>query len=127
MPLLERLKEARGHKPGKQPWPMTAFAAVAAIVQAFDLQSAAQIDAAAVPPSPGTLDRLSLFPLLDPEQYHLTMAIIRQYNNPYLSYARSPVDIAVSRRLFERRPDLDSATLAATPLAVLWLQYEEKN
>lgn len=121
MPLLERIKEVRGRRPGKEPWPLTAFTAVAAIVRASGLTSVAQL-AAAFPgdQTPPGRERLSLFPLLSAGQYHLVQEIIRRYDNPYLGYARTPVDIVISHRLYLCRPDLDQVILATTPLAELW-------
>jgi len=120
MPLLERIKKGRGRRPGKEPWPMTAFAAVAAIVRAFGLTSLEQL-AEEVPGDQASPDRerRSLFPLLSASQYHLVQEIIRRYDNPFLGYARTPAEVVLSQQLYRRRPDVDPMTLAATPLTEL--------
>ncbi len=123
MSLLESIKEGRGRRLAKELWPQTAFAAVAAIVRDYGLRSLAQLDNDTVPSSaPPARERLSLFPLLSAGQYHLAQEIIRQYNNPYLGYARTPADIILSQRLFLAHPDLDPGILATTPLAEIWRQ-----
>jgi uncharacterized protein YqhQ len=119
--LLARIKEGRGREASPQPWPQTAWAAVAALVVAYDLKSLAQFQELVRTDAPAVVrDRLSLFPLVDAAQYALVQAIVAQYDNPYLPYARTPGEIVLSQRLYKRNPDMDPALLARIPLASLW-------
>ncbi|MGQ9920387.1 MAG: hypothetical protein ACUVRZ_03550 [Desulfobacca sp.] len=123
MSLLEKMKKERGRPAVREPWPLTAWAAVAAIVQAFNLTSLAQLeDGGACASAPQSRERLSLFPLLSAGQYQLTQEILRRYDNPYLGYARTPAEIVLSWQLCRHRPNIAPVQLATTPLAELWGQ-----
>lgn len=119
--LLARIKEGRGREASPQPWLQTAWAAVAALVVAYDLKSLAQFQELAQTDALAVVrDRLSLFPLVDEAQYSLVQAIVAQYDNPYLPYARTPGEVVLSQRLYKRQPDIDPQLLARIPLAALW-------
>lgn len=121
MPLLDRIKAGREQKPGQQIWPVTAFAAVAAIVQMYGLTGLADLESER--PRRETLtpsERRSLFPLLSAAQYQLTMAILQEYDNPYLGYARTPGEIAISHQLWQGHAELDPMSLARTSLTAIW-------
>lgn len=126
MTLLASIKKARTRQSEKQPWPETPFATVGAIVQAFDLTSLEQLTAENNEVGGAAKgERLSLLPLLSASQYRLTLAILEHFNNPYLVYARTPVDIVISQKLFAKYPDLASTFLATTSLAAVWRQEQD--
>jgi hypothetical protein len=119
MKLKERIREDRSRQKVKESLPETVLTVVAAIVQKFDLQalpSAGEGGDGRVEMSPKAEGRLSLFPLLTPEQWRLTRAIAARFDNPYLIFARSPEEIVLSRRLYECNPDLTVETLLGQPL-----------
>jgi hypothetical protein len=122
MTLKDRIREDRERQKGKESLPETAWTVVAAIVQRFDLRS---VPGAGEPESASRAEtrpsgRLSLFPLLTPAQWRLTKEIVARFDNPYLIYVRSPEEIGLSRRLYERRPDLGAADLQGQFLEQLW-------
>lgn len=102
------------------------MAAVAAIVQKFDLQRVPR-EGRVITESPvkKPVDRLSLFPLMSAAQWRLTRQIMAEFDNPYLAHARSPEDIGLSRRLYERNPTLDGKTLQQYCLGWLWARESQ--
>jgi hypothetical protein len=120
MKLLEHLKTDRARQKEKKPLPETVFTAVAAIVQKFALTSVPGGEGAeGLPPETPRSARLSLFPLLNPDQFRLTQEIIARFDNPYLIYARSPADIRISLLLHQRDPELPPVTLQRYSLGQL--------
>jgi hypothetical protein len=123
MKLLDHIKRDRVRQKGKQPLPETVLEVVAAIVQKFDLSAVPEGEGGDEEPyetKPG--GRLSLFPLVSAAQWRLTKDIVEKYDNPYLVYARSPEDFGLSRRLYERYPDLTVEVFEKYSLGALWLR-----
>jgi hypothetical protein len=120
MKLLEHLKTDRARRKEKKPLPETVFTVVAAIVQRFGLTSVPGAGGPGeLPPEKPRSARLSLFPLLNPAQFRLTREIIARFDNPYLSYARSPEDFWISLLLHRSNPHLVAPTLEKFPLGQL--------
>jgi hypothetical protein len=122
MKLLDHIKRDRVRQRGKQPLPETVFGVVAAVVQRFDLSMVPEKISGATPIKTTPGGRLTLFPLLSAAQWRLTREIIEQYDNPYLVYVRSPEDFELSRRLYERCPDLAVEILEKFSLGALWMR-----
>ncbi len=124
MTLKERLQTERSQR-GRGRFRHTPAAAVAAIVQAFDLHSLAQFQAAAAGPNLRPVpERWSILPLLPQAQYELVRELLRLYDNPYLAYARTPAEIIQSQELSKSRPGLSPEDLWTTSITELWRQEQ---
>ena len=121
MQLINGIRQARRQPQGKQPWPLTVWAVVAAIVRDYDM---IEVPPAGPPPAkppvePG-LPRPSLFPLVTAAQMRRCQEIIEKFHNPYLVYARAPQDFQASLLLFARRPDLPAEVFRECPPREVW-------
>ncbi|UCE82955.1 MAG: hypothetical protein JSV47_14925 [Deltaproteobacteria bacterium] len=67
--------------------------------------------------------RIPLFSLSEQKEYSLTLAILDKMNNPYLEFAQSPEEIALSKLLFELNPSVETEKLERYHFETL-LQYE---
>lgn len=52
-----------------------------------------------------------LFVFCTAEEYRLVVELMRRFDNPYLPYANSPEEIALSEVLFTAKPNLDRELL----------------
>ncbi|MBM4289557.1 MAG: hypothetical protein FJ135_15690 [Deltaproteobacteria bacterium] len=118
MGIIDLIKTRRGQQKDKKFYQPPVFAQVAGIIKKFQLDQKFFLDTTDSVDStrcgnPARTEPvfLSLFPLLTEAQYQLTLAIIEKYNNPYLSYARSPGELKISRQLYQRHPHLTAETL----------------
>jgi hypothetical protein len=127
MKLIDNIKRDRARQKGKQPYPETVFAVVAAIVQKFGLTAVPGVGVAGEPLETKPGDRLSLFPLLQAGQLRLTKEIMAEFDNPYLVYARSPADFGLSRRLYESNPGLEAEILLEYSLGFLWEKEAKRD
>jgi hypothetical protein len=122
--LLETIRKDRFRQKVRKPWPETTAAVVAAIVQKYELMAipGEWVNAAENPREAKPAGRMSLLPLATAAQWRLTKEIMAQYDNPYLVFARSPEDISLSRRLYERNPGLAPEVLQEQSLEALWVK-----
>jgi hypothetical protein len=122
MKLTDKIKEDRFRQKAKKPMPETAARVVAAIVQKYGLLNMPGERGTKRSGSPGAepAGRLSLFPLLTATQWRLAKEIVACYDNPYLVFARSPEEIILSQRLYERHPGLAAEVLQGQSLEALW-------
>ncbi len=120
--LLETIRADRCRQKVRKPWPETAIAVVAAIVQKYELVAVPEEGAEGIdkPREAKPAGRMSLLPLATAAQWRLTEEIMSRYDNPYLVFARSPEDISLSRRLYERNPGLAAEVLQEQSLGALW-------
>jgi hypothetical protein len=127
MKLIDCIRTGRARQRGKKPLPETVWAVVAAIVQKFGLTAVPGEGVGGEPPETKPDDRLSLFPLLQAEQWRLTKEIIAGFANPYLVYARSPADFGLSRRLYANNPGLEAETLREQAMGWLWEKEAKRD
>jgi hypothetical protein len=122
MKLLDKIREDRFRQKARQPLPETAAGVVATIVQKYGLLNMSEEwgKRRITPPGVEPAGRLSLFPLATAAQWQLTKEILARYDNPYLVFARSPEEIILSRRLYERHPGLAAEVLREQSLGALW-------
>ena len=120
--LLETIRKDRFRQKTRKPWPETTAAVVAAIVQKYELTAVPGewAEAGGRPGEVKPAGRMGLLPLVTAAQWRLTREIMAQYDNPYLVFARSPEDISLSRRLYERNPGLAPEVLQEQSLGALW-------
>jgi hypothetical protein len=135
MDLLQQIKSDRAQKKKKQPFSPTLFDRISGLVKEYGLGESflAKLES----PADFFLEkeaefarvrekepfRLSLFSLAEKKEYVLTQAIIEKLNNPYLEFAQSPEEIALSQLLFELNPFLGAEKLQRYHFETL-LQYE---
>jgi len=67
-----------------------------------------------------------LFSLAEQKEYALALAIINKIKNPYLEFAQSPEEIALSKLLFELNPDLGEEKLERYHFETLLLYEQAK-
>jgi hypothetical protein len=67
-----------------------------------------------------------LFSLAEQKEYVLTLAIIDKINNPYVEFAQSPEEIALSKLLFELNPSLGEEKLERYHFETLLLYEQAK-
>jgi hypothetical protein len=127
--LLETIRADRCRQKARKPLPEMAVAVVAAIVQKYDLVAVPEewADGIDKPWEAKPAGRMSLLPLATAAQWRLTKEIMGRYDNPYLVFARTPEDISLSRRLYERNPGLAPEVLQEQSLGALWrMEISEK-
>ncbi len=118
MDILEQIKTDRAQKKKKQPLRPTLFDRISGLVKEYRLGESFLEKLAS--PEDFLLEqraefaqvrkkqpfRIPLFSLTEKKEYILTLAIIDKINNPYLEFAQSPEEIALSKLLFELNPAL---------------------
>ena len=121
--MIQSEKTGAGKRPGN-PGPRQLPAVVAAIVQKYDLVAipAEWVDAGDKPREAKPAGRMSLLPLVTAVQWRLTKEILARYDNPYLVWARSPEEISLSRRLYERHPGFAAEVFQEQSLGALWVK-----
>jgi hypothetical protein len=123
MDLLEKIKSERAQSKKKRPFKRTLFDKVNGLVRAYTLEesflsslevpeeylSEAKVEYAQLKKKRSI--EFPLFSLSAEEEYRLTTAIMSKVNNPYLEFAQSPDEIAISKLLFALNPSLGADTL----------------
>jgi len=70
--------------------------------------------------------RIPLFSLIEKNEYVVTLAIIDKINNPYLEFAQTPEEIALSKLLFDLNPALGAEKLESYHFETLLLYEQAK-
>jgi hypothetical protein len=123
MDLLQKIKSERAQSNKKRPFKRTPFDKVNGLVRTYGLEvsflsrlevpedylSEANVEFAQLRKKRPI--EFPLFSLSAEEGYRLTMAILSKVNNPYLEFAQSPGEIAISKTLFDLDPSLAEDTL----------------
>ena len=123
MDLLQKIKSERAQSKKKRPFKRTLFDKVNGLVRTYGLEvsflsrlevpedylSEANVEFAQLRKKRPI--EFALFSVSAEEGYRLTMAILSKVNNPYLEFAQSPGEIAISKTLFDLNPSLAEDTL----------------
>lgn len=123
MNLLEKIKNERAQSKKKRPFRRTLFDQVNGLVRTYSLEesflsrlevpedylSEAKVECAQLKKKRPV--EFPLFSLSAEKEYRLTTAIMSKVNNPYLEFARSPDEIAISKLLFDLNPSLGADKL----------------
>ncbi len=123
MDLLQKIKSERAQSKKKRPFKRTLFDKVNGLVRTYSLEesflsrlevqedylSEANVECAQLRKKRPI--EFPLFSLSAAEEYRLTTAIMGKVNNPYLEFAQSPDEIAISKTLFDLNPSLGADTL----------------
>ncbi len=123
MDLLQKIKSERAQSKKKRPFKRTLFDKVNGLVRTYSLEesflsrlevqedylSEAKVECAQLRKKRQI--EFPLFSLSAEEEYRLTTAIMSKVNNPYLEFAQSPDEIAISKTLFDLNPSLGADTL----------------
>jgi hypothetical protein len=123
MDLLQKIKSERAQSKKKRPFKRTLFDKVNGLVRTYSLEvsflsrlevpedylSEAKVEFAQLRKKRPI--EYPLFSLSAEEEYRLTTAIMSKVTNPYLEFAQSPDEIAISKTLFELNPSLAEDTL----------------
>ena len=123
MDLLQKIKSEWAQSKKKRPFKRTLFDKVNGLVRTYGLEvsflsrlevpedylSEANVEFAQLRKKRPI--EFPLFSLSAEEGYRLTMAILSKVNNPYLEFAQSPGEIAISKTLFDLNPSLAEDTL----------------
>jgi hypothetical protein len=118
MDLLQKIKSERAQSKKKRPFKRTLFDKVNGLVRTYSLEvsflaslevpedylSEAKVEFAQLRKKRPI--EFPLFSLSAEEEYRLTTAIMSKVNNPYLEFAQSPDEIAISKTLFDLNPSL---------------------
>jgi hypothetical protein len=138
MDLLEQIKSARAQKKKKQPLRPTLFDRISGLVTEYGLGESF-LEKLAIPED-FLLEQkaefarvrkkqpfsMPLFSLLEQKEYSLTQAIINKIKNPYLEFAQSPEEIALSKLLFDLNPALGPDKLESYHFETLLLYERAK-
>ena len=139
MDLLQKIKRERAQNKRKLPLERTLFDKVSGLVRKYSLEdsflaslevpedhlSGAEIESVQIKKKSPI--EVPLFSLSAEKEYRLTTAIMRKFNNPYLEFARSPEEIAISKILFDLNPFLEAETLARCHFEALLLCERAKQ
>jgi hypothetical protein len=118
MDLLEHIKSDRAQRKQKRPFRRTPFDKVNGLVKRYSLEESflarLEVPEDYLPEADIEFARLRrkhsiefpLFSLSAEREYRLTTAIMSKVNNPYLEFAQSPEEIAISKPLFDLNPSL---------------------
>ena len=138
MDLLEQIKSDRAQKKKKQPFTSTLFDRISGLVKEYRLEEGfletCESPADFLKEKEGEFARvrkkqpfrIPLFSLVEEEEYVLTLAIIDKMNNPYLEFAQSPEEIALSRLLFDLNPAIGREKLERYDFETLLLYEQAK-
>jgi hypothetical protein len=138
MDILEQIKSDREQKKKKEPFRSTLFDRISGLVKEYRLEESF-VEKCGSPESFLTEReaevarvrkkqpfRIPLFSLADQKEYELTLAIIDKMNNPYLEFAQSPEEIALSRLLFDLNPAVGKEKLERCHFETLLLYEQAK-
>ncbi|MBT8407399.1 MAG: hypothetical protein KJP05_08075 [Deltaproteobacteria bacterium] len=139
MDLLQKIKSDRAQSKKKRPFKRTLFDKVSGLVRTYSLEvsflsrleipedylSEAKVEFVTLRKK--RLMEFPLFSLVAEKEYRLTTAIMSKVNNPYLEFAQSPDEIAISKTLFDLNPYLGAETLARCHFETLLLCERAKK
>ena len=139
MDLLQKIKSERAQSKKKRPFKRRLFDKVNGLVRTYSLEesflsrlevpedylSEAKVEFAQLRKKRPI--EFPLFSLSAEEEYRLTTAIMSKVNNPYLEFAQSPDEIAISKTLFDLNPSLGADTLARYHFETLLLCERAKK
>ena len=139
MDILEQIKTDRAEKRKKQPFSPTLFDRISGLVKEYHLRESflEKLES----PADFLLEKeaefarvrqkqpfmIPLFSLTEQKEYVLTLAIIEKVDNPYLEFAQSPEEIALSKLLFDLNPALGAEKLKRYHFETLVLYEEAKT
>ena len=138
MDILEQIKSDRAQKKKKQPFKSTLFDRISGLVKEYRLEESflkkcespedflPEREAEFARVRKKQPFRIPLFSLAEQKEYDLTLAIIDKMNNPYLEFAQSPEEIALSRLLFDLNPALGKEKLERCHFETLLLYEKAK-
>jgi len=118
MDLLQKIKSERAQSKKKRPFKRRLFDQVNGLVITYSLEESflSRLEAPEDYLSEVKVEfaqlrkkrpiEFPLFSLSAEEEYRLTTAIMSKVNNPYLEFAQSPDEIAISKTLFDLNPSL---------------------
>ncbi|MCG6917012.1 MAG: hypothetical protein LJE89_05620 [Deltaproteobacteria bacterium] len=135
MDILEQIKSDRVQRKQKKPLRPTLFDRISGLVKEYGLGESfleklsrpedflleEKAEFARIRNKPPF--RIPLFSMAEQKEYVITLAIINKIKNPYLEFAQSPEEIALSKLLFELNPALGEDKLASYHFETL-LHYE---
>ena len=138
MDILEQIKTDRAQKRKKEPLRPTLFDRISGLVKEYRLGESFLEKLAN--PEDFLLEQeaefaqvrkkqpfsIPLFSLLEQREYILTLAMINKIKNPYLEFAQSPEEIALSKLLFELNPALGPEKLERYHFETLLLYERAK-
>lgn len=139
MDLLEKIKSERARSKKKKPFRRTLFDKVNGVVREYGLEenflsklgipedytAEAKVECARIRKKKPI--KFPLFSLSAEKEYRLTTAIMNKVDNPYLEFAQSPEEIAISTTLFELNPSLGADQLARYHFETLLLCERAKK
>jgi hypothetical protein len=139
MDILEQIKTDRAEKRKKQPFSPTLFDRISGLVKEYRLRESflEKLES----PADFLLEKeaefarvrqkqpfmIPLFSLTEQREYVLTLAIIEKVSNPYLEFAQSPEEIALSKLLFDLNPALGAEKLQRYHFETLVLYEQAKT
>ena len=139
MDILEQIKTDRAQKKEKQPFSPTLFDRISGLVKEYRLRESflEKLES----PADFLLEKeaefarvrkkqpfmIPLFSLTEQQDYVLTLAIIEKVDNPYLEFAHSPEEIALSNLLFDLNPALGAEKLERYHFETLMLYEQAKT
>lgn len=138
MGILEQIKSDRARKKKKEPFRSTLFDRISGLVKEYRLEESfvekcespegflTERKAEVARVRKKQPFRIPLFSLAEQKEYELTLAIIDKMNNPYLEFAQSPEEIALSRLLFDLNPALGKEKLERCHFETLLLYEQAK-
>ena len=139
MDLLEKIKSERAQSKKRKPFRRTLFDKVNGLVREYSLEESflASLEVPEDYLSETKVEfaqlrkkrpmEFPLFSLSAEEQYRLTTTIMSKVDNPYLEFAQSPDEIAISKTLFDLNPSLGADTLARYHFETLLLCERAKK
>ncbi len=139
MDLLQKIKSERAQSKKKKPLRRTLFDKVNGVVRKYSLEesflSKLEVPEDYVAEAKVEFAQLRkkepiefpLFSLSAAKEYRLTTTIINKVDNPYLEFAQSPEEIAISKTLFYLNPSLGADQLARYHFETLLLCERAKK
>lgn len=141
MDLLEKIRSERARSKKKKPFRRTLFDKVNAVVREYRLEESflsklevpvpedymaeAKVECAQIREKKPI--EFPLFSLSAEKEYRLTTEIMHKVDNPYLEFAQSPEEIAISKTLFELNPSLGADQLTRYHFETLLLCERAKK
>ncbi|UCF03301.1 MAG: hypothetical protein JSV14_06590 [Deltaproteobacteria bacterium] len=139
MDLLQKIKSERAQSKKKRPFKRTLFDKVNCLVRTYGLEvsflsrlevpedylSEANVEFAQLRKKKPI--EFPLFSLAAEREYRLATAIMNKVDNPYLEFAQSPEEIAISKTLFDLNPSLGADQLVRYHFETLLLCERAKK
>jgi len=138
MNLLQQIKSDRAQKKKKEPFRPTLFDRISGLVKEYRLEESfleklespedflQEKEAEFARVRKKQPFRIPLFSLSEQKEYSLTLAILDKINNPYLEFAQSPEEIALSKLLFDLNPSFETEKLERYHFETLLLYERAK-